>query len=268
MVMLGVDDTIDFTLVGYTKEPNTDLVGIASPSQNQSYSIPPFNLDDDEFDPLWGFASQPSQYTDCPSEPVEDDSPVEEVAAVKPKKNYMRRRQSIKKNDKVLIQPWTHEEEVALCKAWVNVSKNSVEGNGTSETTSQCNSDSAHVSLGLNDIATDSDDVEVQEVRPMGRDKAKKKRSLFGARLESLVAGDPGLVDALLKRELEMEDQMRQEQGELERLKLAQKDKEIELQQRMFEFQQQQKFEEDIKNYNKPHEYLTGRVLSMVLLMK
>ncbi|GJZ35005.1 hypothetical protein Tco_0580822 [Tanacetum coccineum] len=39
---------------------------------------------------LWGSASQPSQHTEGPSEPVQDDSPVEEVAAVKPKRKYTR----------------------------------------------------------------------------------------------------------------------------------------------------------------------------------
>nr|GFA11206.1 hypothetical protein [Tanacetum cinerariifolium] len=99
---------------------------------NLSSPIPAFNLDDDDFDPLWGSASQPSQYTKGPSEPIEEDSLVEEVAAVKQKRKYTRR--------------------------------------------------------------PDSEDV---EVRPMGRDIAKKKGSLSGARSESSVAGDPRLVDAL-----------------------------------------------------------------------
>ncbi|GKD89705.1 hypothetical protein Tco_1365212 [Tanacetum coccineum] len=102
-----------------------------------------------------------------------------------------------------------------------------------------------HIGVDLNDEATDSEDVEIQEVRPLGRDAAKKKRASSGARSESSVAGDPSLVDAL--RELKLKDQRRREQGELERLKIAQKDKELELQEKMFKFQQQQKFEEDIK---------------------
>ncbi|GJU14137.1 hypothetical protein Tco_1136533 [Tanacetum coccineum] len=77
--------------------------------------------------------------------------------------------------------------------------------------------------LDLNDEATDSEDVEVQEVQPIGQDRAKKK----GSSSASL--------------ELEMEDLRRREQAELERLilaeankfeehKLAQKNKELELQ--------------------------------------
>ncbi|GJT24056.1 protein semi-rolled leaf 2 [Tanacetum coccineum] len=54
----------------------------------------------------------------------------------------------------------------------------------------------------------------------------------------------------------------RQEQGELERLRIAQRDKELDLQQKVFEFQQQQKFEEDLKYYNEDHDHLTGRALS------
>ncbi|GJZ65428.1 hypothetical protein Tco_0622124 [Tanacetum coccineum] len=183
-----------------------------------------------------------------PSQPVEDGSPVEEVAA----------------------------EELALCKAWVSASESSIEGNGKKasgfwtkvteyfhnemgedkrtydsvnckwknrifpkvsqfgeiynnvkdrhqsgacDTTiyqeaeieyhaifnaafalTDCNSDSAHIGLNLNDEAADSEDVEVQEVAPMGRDRAKKKASSSGARSETSVAGDPSLVDALLSK--------------------------------------------------------------------
>ncbi|GKD63622.1 hypothetical protein Tco_1305730 [Tanacetum coccineum] len=205
----------------------------ASPPPNQSSPILTFNLDDDDFDPLWGSASQ---HTKGPSEPVEDDSPVEEVAVDHSK--------------------WRKVEMPKFFKS----KKTSFKKSRTSETTSQGNSDSAHIGLDLNDEAADSEDAEVQEVRPMGRDRAKKKGSSFVARSESSVAGDPSLVDALLKRELKLEDQRRREQGELERLKIAQRDKELELQQKMFEFQQQQKFEEDIKYYNEAHEHLTGRV--------
>nr|GEW60989.1 hypothetical protein [Tanacetum cinerariifolium] len=177
----------------------------ASPSQHQSSLISTFNLDDDYFDPLWGSASQPTQYTEGPSEPVEDDSPVEEVTAVKPKRKYMRRRQPIKKDDKEFVEQWTPEEEVALCKAWVldgsnrdhskwrkvempkffKTKKTSFKKSRTSETTSQGNSDSAYIGVDLNDEATNSEDVEVQEVRPMYRDRAKKKGSSSGARSES-----------------------------------------------------------------------------------
>ncbi|GJR27148.1 hypothetical protein Tco_1103380 [Tanacetum coccineum] len=237
--------------------------------------------------------------------------------------------------DKEFVKPWTIEEELALCKAWVSASKDSIEGNDkkasgfwmevteyfhkemgeqkrsydlvnckwknkihpkilkdhskwkkvempkfykskkssskksrTSETTSQGNSDSAHIGLNLNDEAANSEDVDVQEVAPMGRDQAKKKASSSGARSETSIAGDPSLVDALLKRELKLEDQKRREQGELERLKIAQRDKELDLQQKMFEFQQQQKWEEDIKYYNEDREHLTGRALSTALLLK
>nr|GEV03515.1 hypothetical protein [Tanacetum cinerariifolium] len=100
----------------------------------------------------------------------------------------------------------------------------------------------------------------------MGRDRAKKKGS-SGAHSETSIAGDSSLVDALLKRELELEERMRQEQGELEILRIAQREKELDLQQKMFEFQQQ-KFEEDLKYYNEDHDHLTGRALSTALFLK
>ncbi|GJT08784.1 hypothetical protein Tco_0843246 [Tanacetum coccineum] len=129
---------------------------------------------------------------------------------------------------------------------------------------SQGNSDSVHIGLDLNDEAADSEDVDVQEVAPIGRDRTKKKASSSGAHSETSIAGDSSLVD----RELELEDQKRRELGELERLKIAQRDKELDLQQKMFEFQQQQKWEEDIKYYNEDHEHLTESALFTALMLK
>nr|GEW39381.1 glutathione S-transferase T3-like [Tanacetum cinerariifolium] len=250
-------------------------------------------LDDDDFEPLWAFASQPSQYTEGPSEHIEEDSLVEEFTAVKPRRKYTRRRQPIKKNDKEFVEPRISEEEVALCKAWVHVSENSVEGNGKkaarfwTKVTEYFHKEIGEQKRSYDSInckwknrnrhkvskfyeiynsvkernqsgecdntiyqeaeieyhtiyrsafalteSTDSEDAEVQEVRPMDRDAAKKKGLSSGARSDSSVEGDPSLVDAL-------------EQGEFERLKIAQRDKEFELRQKMSEFQQQ-KFEEDI----------------------
>ncbi|GKB95261.1 hypothetical protein Tco_0981398 [Tanacetum coccineum] len=91
----------------------------AYPSQRFSL-IYQFNLDDD-IEPLF---KQPSE---GPSQLVEDDYPVEEVAPVKRK--YLRRHQSGKKNDKDLSEPWIPQEEVVLCRAWVDVSENSVDEN-------------------------------------------------------------------------------------------------------------------------------------------
>ncbi|GJV98925.1 hypothetical protein Tco_1554177, partial [Tanacetum coccineum] len=84
-----------------------------SPPPNPSQSSQLFSLinildlDEDEFDPLF---SQPSK---GPSQPVEEDSPVEEVAPIKRK--YVRRHQPTKKNDKDLCDPWTPKEE---CMTW------------------------------------------------------------------------------------------------------------------------------------------------------
>ncbi|GKA00353.1 glutathione S-transferase T3-like protein [Tanacetum coccineum] len=339
----------------------------ASPPLSQSSPIPAFNLDDDNFEPLWASASQPFQpHSEGPSQPVEDDSPVEEVEPVKPKRKYTRRSKPTKKNDKEFVEPWTIEEEIALCKAWVAKSEDSVEGNGkkaagvrdrhqsgscdntvyqeaeleyrtiynapftltecwkivkdhpkwkkvempkfykskkssskksrTSENTSQGNSNSTHISVNLNDEAIDSEDVEAQEVPAlMGRGPGlyERKGIIIGCRSETSIAGDSNLVDALLskytmaatpfftqrkessseylrikERELELEERKHQEQGELVSLRIAQREKELDLQQKMFEFQQQQKFEEDLKYYNEDHDHLTGRALSTALFLK
>nr|GEU49366.1 hypothetical protein [Tanacetum cinerariifolium] len=126
--------------------------------------------------------------------------------------------------------------------------KSSSKKSRTSKNTSQGNSNSTYIGVNLNDEAVDSKDVEAQEVpAPMSRDRAKKKGSSSGARSKTSIAGDPSLVDALLskftmaatpfftqrkessseylrikERELELEEWKRQEQGELERMRIAQ----------------------------------------------
>ncbi|GKA96185.1 hypothetical protein Tco_0818280 [Tanacetum coccineum] len=108
---------------------------ITSPPYNtpsQSSMIRSFHLDDN-LEPLWGAASQSyqpfsSQDSEGPSQPVRDKSHVEEVTTPVNRKSTKRPQQS-KKNDKDVADPWSLEEEVALCKAWVDVSENSVEGN-------------------------------------------------------------------------------------------------------------------------------------------
>ncbi|GKB75793.1 hypothetical protein Tco_0942688, partial [Tanacetum coccineum] len=57
-----------------------------------------------------------------------------------------------------------------------------------------------HIALNLNDEALDSEDVEVQKIRPIGRDRAKKKGSSSASRSSSSVAVDPNLVDTLLSK--------------------------------------------------------------------
>ncbi|GJW26779.1 hypothetical protein Tco_0040590 [Tanacetum coccineum] len=103
----------------------------ASPPPRQSSPISAFNLDDDNFEPLWASASQPFQpYSEGPSQPVENDSLIEEVEPAQPKRKYTRRSKPTKKNDKEFVEPWTIEEEIALCKTFVAKSEDNVEGNG------------------------------------------------------------------------------------------------------------------------------------------
>ncbi|GKC32046.1 hypothetical protein Tco_1039340 [Tanacetum coccineum] len=64
------------------------------------------------------------------SAPIEDDSPVEEVATpVKGKKVSKRRQKTVPTENKKSSKPWTTEEEVALCQAWCDVSENNITGN-------------------------------------------------------------------------------------------------------------------------------------------
>nr|GEU48371.1 hypothetical protein [Tanacetum cinerariifolium] len=173
------------------------------------------------------------------SQLVEGDSPVEEVVAMKPKRKYTKRRQPIKKSDKEFVEPWTNEDEVALCKAWVSASENSIEGNGkrasrfwtevieyfhngmgeSKEPTIRLN---ANRKIGfvlrlvnfvrftiMSKIGTKVRHVTLLSIKkpklsivvaPMGRNMAKKKSSSSGARSKTSVAGDHSLVDALLSK--------------------------------------------------------------------
>ncbi|GJR08278.1 hypothetical protein Tco_0790930 [Tanacetum coccineum] len=68
----------------------------------------------------------------------------------------------------------------------------------TMENTSHATSNSTQAGFNLNDEATDSDDV---EVRPMGRDKAKKKVSSSSVRSKSsVVVGALALIDQLVDK--------------------------------------------------------------------
>nr|GEW48803.1 hypothetical protein [Tanacetum cinerariifolium] len=313
------------------------------PSQSSQHFSPLNSLDieDDEFTPLFGKG---------PSQPIVqdslDESLVEEVALVKQK--FVRKRQPAKQNDKDVNEPWTPDEEAALCKAWINTSENNKDGNGKNtngfwmevttyfhkETgsakrnlesinykwknqivlrkkveypmyfkakylgskksrTLESASDSAHNGLNLNDEAANLGDEEIEESRPMGQDKTKRMGSTFAARSTSLVVADPSLVDVLLskftqcvaplfssRKEASFEYvRIKEQELELERLKLvqaekfkeqklAQRDRELAMQEKMFQLQQEEKWEKDIIYYNESHEHLTGKALSTALLLK
>ncbi|GJU94085.1 hypothetical protein Tco_1318841 [Tanacetum coccineum] len=59
----------------------------------------------------------------------EDDSPVEEVSPVKPKKPSRRAIRAKKNDPRELPKEWTVEEEIALCQSWCDVSENNIVGN-------------------------------------------------------------------------------------------------------------------------------------------
>ncbi|GKA26947.1 hypothetical protein Tco_0713115, partial [Tanacetum coccineum] len=60
---------------------------------------------------------------------VEDDSPVEEVSPVKPKKPSRCAARAKKDAPKDRPKDWTVAEETALCQAWCDVSENNIAGN-------------------------------------------------------------------------------------------------------------------------------------------
>ncbi|GJS18794.1 40S ribosomal protein S20-2 [Tanacetum coccineum] len=151
------------------------------------------------------------------SAPVDDnDSPVEEMSPVKAKKPS-KCASKAKKNDtkkKESPKDWTTTEEIALCRAWCDVSKNSEKGyeyklmykhdftleacwnilkghqgwlevempsfyqntKGRKKSkTSETTSGSASGGFNLNNEADESEE-ETQEHRPIGRDRSKAKK--------------------------------------------------------------------------------------------
>ncbi|GJV93084.1 hypothetical protein Tco_1540897 [Tanacetum coccineum] len=113
---------------------------------------------------------------------IEDDSPVEEVTRVKAKKVSKRASKVKMTNNKDTSKPWTTTKEIALCKAWCNVSKNSVKGDAMKI------KGSAQGGLNLNDEADDYEE-EVRKERPTGCDRDKKKASSSSRSEYSSVAG-------------------------------------------------------------------------------
>ncbi|GJV11288.1 ALP1-like protein isoform X1 [Tanacetum coccineum] len=264
--------------------PSPNSNPVASQSSKRFSPLNLLDLEDDEFEPLFG---------EGPSQPVVQESPdeslVEEVASVKRK--YVKKRQPANKNDKDVNEPSTPDEEAALCKAWINTFENNKDENGKKTNgicpkvsqfyemynsvqdghesgackntiyqkaekehcayyksafqlvecwnvlkdhkkwkkveypkylkakypgsiklrTSKSASDSTHNGLNLNDEAADSGDEEIEESRPVVRDKTKRMNEVSSEYLR------------IKERELEMQDQRRRQEVDLERLKLATK---------------------------------------------
>nr|GEW61686.1 hypothetical protein [Tanacetum cinerariifolium] len=85
-----------------------------------------------------------------------------------------------KKNDnKKMAKPWITEDEIALCKAWCDVSENSIRGN-------------AMKNRGF--WGAKGSEVDIREERPIGHDRAKKKASSSSCFASSSVVGG-GLVE-------------------------------------------------------------------------
>ncbi|GKE26896.1 glutathione S-transferase T3-like protein [Tanacetum coccineum] len=76
------------------------------------------------------------QNTGTFQEPAREDSPVEAVATSSPKTKKptrARQKRTIQSDNAPRQTAWTHEEEIALCKGWVDVSKNNMLGNSRKE---------------------------------------------------------------------------------------------------------------------------------------
>nr|GEW33388.1 hypothetical protein [Tanacetum cinerariifolium] len=226
-----------------------------------------FNLDNENFKPLRASTSQLFQpYSEGPSQPVENDSLIEEVEPVQPKRKYTRRSKPTKKNEKEFVEPWTIKEEIDLCKSFVAKSEDSVEGNGK-RTAGFWREVAEHFQEEIGEDKRSYDSVNCK-----WKNRIRPKHAFEVADSEDVEAQERKESSSeylrIKERELELEERKCQEQGKLERMRIAQCEKELDIQQKMFEFQQQQKFEEDLKYYNEDHDHLTGRALSTALFLK
>ncbi|GJV85990.1 hypothetical protein Tco_1525888 [Tanacetum coccineum] len=98
------------------------------------------------------------------------------------------RPQQSKKNDKDLANPWSPEEEIALCKAWVDVSENSAQGN-------------AKRAKGFLTQVVEYFMMKMFKRFDLWDKRGQRKKALSsGARSRSLATGDQDLVNALLNK--------------------------------------------------------------------
>ncbi|GKB09057.1 hypothetical protein Tco_0837369 [Tanacetum coccineum] len=207
------------------------------------------------------------------SAPVDDDdndSHVEEMSPVKAKK-LSKHASKAKKNDtkeKETPKDWTTAKEIALCRAWCDVSENGEKGNAMNakgfwdavikyfimETgakkskTSETTSGSASDGFNLNNEAGEFE--ETQEHRSMGRDRSKAKKKSPTSSCE----GSSSFVDLvadeflnikttkwekmqeqqdsciqLKNQELDIQEEARKEAAELKRAKLKIQHRTLEL---------------------------------------
>nr|GEW64754.1 hypothetical protein [Tanacetum cinerariifolium] len=166
------------------------------------------------------------------------------MSPVKAKKPSKRASKAKKNNTKEKEPPkdWTTAKEIALCRAWCDMSKNAKKGNGAKKSkTSKTTSGSASGGFNLNNEADEFEE-ETQKQRPMGgdRSKAKKKSSASAPEGSStfvdLVADKLFNIKStkwrkmkeqqdsyiqLKNRELDIQEAARREVAELKREKLA-----------------------------------------------
>ncbi|GJV91223.1 hypothetical protein Tco_1539036 [Tanacetum coccineum] len=146
------------------------------------------NLEDDEFELLFGEGPSQTIVEESP-----DESPIEEVVSVKRK--YVKRRQSAKKNDKDVNEPWTPEEEFNEKK--LRCRQLQIENRIRPKISQFCETYNSKKSRHESEVC----DEEVEETRPVGRDNTKRMGSTSVARsTSSSAAADTGLVDTLLSK--------------------------------------------------------------------
>nr|GEX25779.1 hypothetical protein [Tanacetum cinerariifolium] len=145
--------------------------------------------------------------------PIEDGSPVKEVATpAKAKKFSKSHQKTVPPKEGFKTSPWTIAEEVALCQAWCDVSKNKITGNAMKskgfllKRNESGSCDLTAYQKACVEYAAEYDheftlepygsEEEVREVRPMGQDRTKKKSSTSSHSEASSAVGG-GIVETV-----------------------------------------------------------------------
>ncbi|GJT88198.1 glutathione S-transferase T3-like protein [Tanacetum coccineum] len=107
--------------------------------------------------------------------------------------------------------------------------KSSSEKSRTSENTSQGNLDSTHIGVNLNDEVADSEGVDALKCDPSLVDALLSKFTMAATPFFTQRKESSSEYLRIKERALELEERKRHEQGELERMRIAQLEKELDL---------------------------------------
>ncbi|GJX13931.1 hypothetical protein Tco_0205689 [Tanacetum coccineum] len=103
---------------------------------------------------------------------VHEDSPVEEVPA--PMKRTTKRRQTkktVRNDEEKQCTPWTTQEEIALCKAWVRISTDTTKKKGAASSASSNEEALAKLMIRKRELELKEQELKMREYEQRSRDE-------------------------------------------------------------------------------------------------